>query len=1202
MGVLNKIIKPIEGFQYSVNIAYDIYDEKKIKSYIPSTGSLQIIEDILASTDNRSTDRARILTGSYGKGKSHLILYVLALLSGQKASLFSTAIEKAAKENPNLSNNIKAYLTSGKKLLPVIVNATSLNVKATFLQSLDSALKQAGLSKIMPTTFFDAAIEKIHSWKERFPTTYKAFEKSTGRNGESFVKSLQNYDQACYDLFVKVYPSLTSGSEFNPLVGSDIISIYDSVIAAIKPLGYNGIFVVYDEFGKFLEGSVDKSSAMDIKLIQDFAEKCNRSGANQLHIMLISHKSIENYIGKLPKNKVDAWKAVSNRFKSISISNDEAEIYDMIATVLNRDEEPFEHFVRLHQNRFDALTQIALKDSTFHSIQLSDPKGLVYRCYPLHPYSLLLLPRISELVAQNERTIFTFLSSMERYSVPYFLRTDDSEFPIIEPDYIYDYFEKLFKGEPYGSTIKKQWQITTAALAKLKEYDNELAEKIIKTIALIYCVNDFEIVPPSWDLICDIYSVNYSWAEIEAAKEILKKAHLLIELLYKPYVRISEGSRHDVLELIQQEVYKLEKTIKTSAAFNEYCNINYLYPVQYNDENEIVRYFDFRFIGVDELPDITPTGLFLQTNADGIVYAILAQTEDEIAMANEAVSNIHNRRAVFIVPKTCFDCKSIAAGYQAILNLKSIYADKEIELLEELNYILEDRQNVLDSYIVNTFFRFDKGNSSVYYDGHVQDVSRKAQLSQLLSSIMSNIYNKTPRIVNDLINKNQISSTIKSARNKILSALLYGSYKKNLGLTGNGPELNILRSTLIIPGVFINEDDAHIELDCSDCKVKEILFEIKKYIIQSTHTHNNNFEELYDVLISPYYGYGLKRGIIPIYLAVVFAQYREHVTILRHDRELPLSATVLCDIDCSPADYSVVLEEWDDKKEIYIANLEDIFSDYVNASDKSNGSFVYIVKAMRRWYLQLPKYAVITRRVCLSDGTMSPLDKASIRFRNMLSSPELNSHEFLFEQLPKIFESNDYDLVIKSLRYSYQCINDTYKNVHIKLIAEVKVLFGVSKTDSLSSVLANFYDDLKVTTKEHLFSGKASMFLDIAKHPNNDEYKLIETIARAIFNLRMSDFTDEIMSCYVHDLKAVVDEIKSYDEKLANSRNSANGYKIIFTDENGHEITRQFDATEYTDSGQLLYNDLTTAIDEFGGAVSSDEKRQILFRILKELV
>lgn len=95
MSNLDKIITPIEGFQYSVNIAYDIYDDKKIRSYIPSNSSLQIIEDILASTDNKSTDRARILTGSYGKGKSHLILYILALLAGRDKALFSTAIEKA---------------------------------------------------------------------------------------------------------------------------------------------------------------------------------------------------------------------------------------------------------------------------------------------------------------------------------------------------------------------------------------------------------------------------------------------------------------------------------------------------------------------------------------------------------------------------------------------------------------------------------------------------------------------------------------------------------------------------------------------------------------------------------------------------------------------------------------------------------------------------------------------------------------------------------------------------------------------------------------------------------------------------------------------------------------------------------------------------------------------------------------------------
>lgn len=1202
MSNLGKIITPIEGFQYSVNIAYDIYDDKKIRSYIPSNSSLQIIEDILASTDNKSTDRARILTGSYGKGKSHLILYILALLAGREKALFSTAIEKAKIENPDLAKNICDYLDSGKRLLPVIVNANSLDIKSTLLQSLNSALQQANLANIMPSTFFDAAVSKILAWKNDFPETYKAFEKKIGQSGESFVLALKDYDQSRYDLFVKIYPSLTSGSEFNPLAGSDVISVYESVIDELKSLGYNGIFVVYDEFGKFLEGSVDKSSAMDIKLIQDFAEKCNRSGLKQLHIMLISHKSIENYIGKLDKNKVDAWKAVSNRFKSISINNDESEIYDMVATVLNRDKKLFKKYVDQHSEQFDALKKVIERDHSFTALNDENVEDFALRCYPLHPYTLLLLPKISELVAQNERTIFTFLSSTERYSVPYFLRTDDSSFPIIEPDYIYDYFEKLFKGEPYGSNVKKQWQITTAALSKLKEYDNPLAEKIVKTIALIYCVNDFEIIPPSWDIICEIYSVNYRWGDIEAAKETLKKAHLLIELLYKPYVRITEGSGHDVLGLIQQEAYKIESITKAKDVFNDVCEIKYLYPVQYNDENEVIRYFDFRFIDCSELQKIQTEGFVLDTKADGVVFAVLVRTPSELESAITHISSNHNKRAVFILPKDCFDSDSIAINYQAILNLKKQYEGKEIELVEELNYILEDRQNVVNSFIDNSYVRFDKNLSNVYFDGVKQEVYRKAQLSQLLSGIMSAIYYRTPKIVNDLINKNQISATIKNARNKILTAILMGNFKKDMGLIGNGPELNILRSALVIPGVFINTDDEpHLEIECDDKKIRQILAEIRTHILQSSLSRHNNLGELYDVLTLPDYGYGLKMGVIPIYIAVVVSQYKDHITLSKKGKELPLSASVLCDIEYQPNDYSLILEQWDEQKDIYIANLEDIFSQFVNSSDKINGSFVYIVKAMRRWYLQLTKYEVVTKKVCNVDGTISDMNTSVIKFRNALSSPELNSHEFLFEQLFKIFGNNGYEKLISSLRRAFQDINTTYRNIHLKLAKEIKNLFGAKARDSLSSVIANFYDDLKETTKEHLFSGKASMFLDIAKHPNNDEFKLIETIGRALFNLRMSDFTDEIMSCYMAELDNVVKEIKKYDEKIEDN-SAAQGYKIMYTDENGSEVTKQFDATEYTEKGQFLYNDITSTLEEFGGAISSDEKRQILFRILKELI
>lgn len=50
-------------------------------------------------------------------------------------------------------------------------------------------------------------------------------------------------------------------------------------------------------------------------------------------------------------------------------------------------------------------------------------------------------------------------------------------------------------------------------------------------------------------------------------------------------------------------------------------------------------------------------------------------------------------------------------------------------------------------------------------------IVRKAQLPQILSQIMQDIYYHTPKIVNELINRNELSSTIKSARAKLLNAL-----------------------------------------------------------------------------------------------------------------------------------------------------------------------------------------------------------------------------------------------------------------------------------------------------------------------------------------------------------------------------------------------------------------------------------------------
>ncbi len=59
---------------------------------------------------------------------------------------------------------------------------------------------------------------------------------------------------------------------------------YCEVNRQLKDRGYTGIYVVYDEFGKYLETSISQTSESDMKLLQDFAEKCNRRDEMQLHL------------------------------------------------------------------------------------------------------------------------------------------------------------------------------------------------------------------------------------------------------------------------------------------------------------------------------------------------------------------------------------------------------------------------------------------------------------------------------------------------------------------------------------------------------------------------------------------------------------------------------------------------------------------------------------------------------------------------------------------------------------------------------------------------------------------------------------------------------------------------------------------------------------------------------------------------------
>ncbi|HWQ43987.1 MAG TPA: hypothetical protein VN456_18425, partial [Desulfosporosinus sp.] len=321
---MKELIEIAKGFQTSINIAYDLHDDDKIKRFIPTMSSLEVIEDVLLSTVPSSSSRARLLIGAYGRGKSHIILVLMSMLfrkgNGLDKDLFGALLDKMKSHNPDLYRFTKDYIDGDQRLLPIIVRGSSTSLTQSFLNALQQTLNAEGLSDLMPATHFRAAINQIENWRENYPDTYKRLIESLSKSVNDFSLALNEYDANAYEEFAKLYPTLTSGSVFNPLLGFDIVELYDSIAATLRGKGYSGLYVVYDEFSKYLESSIATAKNSDIKLLQDFAERCDRSGNRQMHLMLISHKDIANYIDtNLPKDKVDGWRGVSGRFKHISL-------------------------------------------------------------------------------------------------------------------------------------------------------------------------------------------------------------------------------------------------------------------------------------------------------------------------------------------------------------------------------------------------------------------------------------------------------------------------------------------------------------------------------------------------------------------------------------------------------------------------------------------------------------------------------------------------------------------------------------------------------------------------------------------------------------------------------------------------------------------------------------------------------------------
>jgi hypothetical protein len=1205
--MFNGRIDVAKGFQTSVNIAYDLNNPEKIRGFIPTQSSLDVIEDVLLSTANNSTQRARILIGAYGRGKSHIILVLMALLSKKDKSLFVTLLSKMKAANKELFEYTETYLNSSQRLFPIIIRGSNTSLSSSFLNSLQLTLNEDGLSDVMPETHFKAAVTAIETWKRDFRETYNKFVEVLGKPVGQFILQLRSYDVTAYEMFTQLYPKLTSGSTFNPFLGFDVVDIYENVARKLYAKGFDGIYVVYDEFSKYLESSIANTSISDIKLLQDFAEKCSRSGNIQMHLLLICHKDIANYIDNgLPKERVDGWRGVSGRFKHINLHNNYPQMYEIISAVINKETKYWDAFQKRNSSLFAELINRFTKNNLLDSNNESEIYNAVYGCYPMHLVSTFILPRLSERVAQNERTLFTFLSSDDRNTLSTFLKTAEGKFPLVTPDYLYNYFESLLRKEPYTSDAHKIYKLTTTVLQKVDGYS--LEAKILKTIALIYIVEQFEKLPPVIDAISDAFrdSVQNPKDIHDALNSLIEKECIVYLKRSNGYLRIKESSGVDILSEISFFIERNRSYLKSTEILNRSSFDSYMYPTSYNDQFEITRYFDFTFIDGSEFLSVQNFEARISaSNADGIIYAVVPKNADELALLESAVKETDRfpDRLVVILPTFCENIEKVAFEYEAVIKQRERVPETETVLADEYDIYIDDLTEVIGSFI-NKYSRPENGGALYFYKGKKQQIYRKAQLTGLLSRICEEVFYRTPIINNESVNKNILPSVAINSRTKILAGLLENELKPNLGLTGTGQEVSIMRSTLIQTGVLVSpSENPRINLEPNDENVAFILAEIQRFFLETSTNGVASFGSIYDRLIQPKYGIGLKRGVIPIYLTAVLHLNKQNTIIKYNGHEERITPDLINGINESPHEYTILNEDWSEMKVSYIAALDSLFTKDIREREKLYNGFTYILYAMNRWYMALPKYAKEMKDEYQGQRKKAkPLAPSHVKFVNSLRMLDENPHDYLFVKLVDIFNFTELtpDLV---------CLIETAKNERDNAVPklmrrvadEIRDIFSEHQSTTLASAISNWYERLNERTLIQLFANNESQILSLLSSVGNDDSVFIQRLAKAVSGLRIEDWTNETIVSFFRELKAFKETIETFNNKKSFGERLSAEYRIVFKDTEGNETVRTFNKAEYSETAELMFGEVSRVIDEYNRSLSEQEKRQVIMDILEQL-
>lgn len=1161
----------IGSFATSINVKYDIGKSEFIDRYLPTPAHAEALEGILKGF-NEQRKHSHLIVGPYGTGKSLVGTLLAGLVSQRFNKQDITRLKnKFLKVHQNIYQQIDHFTNSCLTYIPVILNGNEGNLREALLKTILKSLNDAGITDLTLPGRGQKIIEVISNWEQEYPHTYSLFLQHIKENKQDINEWLElivHEDKGAMDWFEILYPSLTAGAQLSSDFNDDSFLnklIYISEQIKDKNLG---LFIIYDEFGRYLQELKSDKVNETMQDLQNIAELFDKEVDN-IHLLMIAHKNLGQYFVHLGQDYQNEFSRIEKRFKVYHIQSDEAAFIRITNTTLEKQQK-----IKLSSDDIDQHLKKLRKFNLFSELNHQEIENLVVKgSFPVHPVTLFLLPPLSSVFGQNERTLFTFLESDETGGL---LNHINTSIEYYLADKLFDYFFYSSEESDLTDYAKEVLKLYKKVISKGNFSGNPLALRIIKLITIWQMAGLNSKAKMDMDLIT--YSFNLNEIDILPHLKELETDKLIRFNRTLGYWELFDSSNYDIYELAIEKKLHITNEGKIDV-LNKALKNPFFFPNKYNDKKSMTRFALSKFIYASELlsqdftlkkylderirtSDQMREGLGKQDRKhftdkkivpDSIIFYVLINNESEL---NNLLQVLKFENYINPYVFYCIGNKQIAdIENELFMYYACDYLLKDNELLkkdknlkQELNLNKEDALYAIDQF-VESFEKIDSGWIWIY-QGEQINIKNRFIIEEKLDEIMVKHFELTPVVRNESFNRYYPSNQQLKAAYHVVDKLLQSHIEPEIGIQGFGPDYLIYATTFKNNKINLNDlnnlNDEPLELR-------------KKLKSQLRNNPNGEFLDLVSVLANE--PFGIRPPLIPLFLVGLLRDEWDKILFFINGAYIAeITGEILFEMIRAPYKYEYkyyLSEKYDD----FLNLLSITFSDYKDKMITEKPVFIQVTRSLLMWLRSLPKVTQISNE----------MDPIELDFKDIIRRCEIDPDQSITDLYELLKES---DMTISSLKMQLEGHFSRYLTA---LNKDVCSIFGISSIN-----------ELEIWVKDKVPNTKRDY--SIIKNINSTIGNLIENLSQEIVGIEIADWSDNMKNMFLN-------ELKDFKNNLENHKRGEEAFEVSLNNQ-----SLVIEPVELSNKAQQIYSNVYRTIKNAGRNVPSTEIDYLIIKLMKDFL